>query len=119
MARIIDSRAGVDQTVKIFDDFYGFDLVVNGDEFDVVNGYFQTICSTKQIAGNFTVYLFRISQQTGIPVMNLLDYIKGYEKLQVNNVIAYYLNSFKSKTSLYGFGVLPQPNLPVARNIVQ
>lgn len=119
MARIIDSRSALDQTVKIFDDFYSFNLVINGNEYDVVHSYFLTVCATKQIAGNFTVHLFRISQQTQIPVLDLLNYIKGLEKLQVNNVIAYYLNTFKSKTAIYGFGVLPQPNLPVERNILQ
>ena len=36
MAKIIDSRSGLDQTVRIFDDFYSFDLVVNGNEYDIV-----------------------------------------------------------------------------------
>ena len=37
----------------------------------------------------------------------------------MNQIFAYYMNSFKSKTSLYGIGTVPRPNLPVARNIVQ
>lgn len=118
MARIIDSRAGVDQTVQIFDEFYGFNLVINGSEYDVVHSYFVGVCATKKIAENFTVYLFRISQETEIPVLTLLNYIKGLEKMEMNAVITYYLNTFKSKTTLYGFGVLPQPNIPVARNIL-
>lgn len=119
MARIIDSRTQLDQTVRIFDEFYEFNLVVNGSEYDVVYSYFKGICDTTQIAGNFTVYLFRISQETQIPVLDLLGYIQGRNKLEVNSVIAYYLNSFKSKTSIYGFGSVPKPNEPVARNIVQ
>ncbi len=118
MARIIDTRSGLDQTVKIFDEFYSFNLVVNASEYDLVLSYFKGICDTTQIAGNFTVSLFRIAQETQIPVIQLLDYIKGKNKLEVNTVIAYYLNSFKSKSSLYGFGTIPQPNEFVARNIV-
>ena len=30
MARILDARTQLDSTVRIFDDFYTFDLVVNG-----------------------------------------------------------------------------------------
>lgn len=119
MARILDSRSQLDQTVKIFDEFYSFNLIVNGSEYDIVSSYFNKICDTKQIAGNFAVYLFRISQETQIPVLELLDYIQGKTKLETNTVIAYYLNSFKSKTSIYGFGTVPQPNEAVARNIVQ
>lgn len=119
MARIIDSRTQLDQTVQIFDEFYEFNLVVNGSEYDIVFSYFRGICDTTQIAGNFTVNLFRISQETQIPVLDLLSYIQGKTKLEINTVIAYYLNSFKSKTSMYGFGAVPQPNESVQRNIVQ
>jgi hypothetical protein len=118
MARIIDSRSNLDQTVKIFDEFYSFDLVVNASEYDIVFSYFKSICDTTQIAGNFTVYLFRIAQETQISVLDLLTYIQGKTQLETNTVIAYYLNSFKSKTSIYGFGTVPQPNEAVARNIV-
>jgi hypothetical protein len=118
MARIIDSRSSIDQTIKIFDDFYGFDLVIAPNEYDIVHSYFISTCATTQIANNFTVYLFRISQETQIPVLDLLSYIQGKSKMEVNTIIGYYLNSFKSKTSLYGFGTITQANQPVARNIV-
>lgn len=120
MARIIDDRTASDLTVKIFDDFYSFNMIVNGNEFDIVNGYFKSVCDTKIIAGNFTAFLFRIAQETGIPVLDLLGQIQGANnKLEMNQIIAYYLNSFKSKTSLYGVATIPQSNQPVARNIVQ
>lgn len=120
MARIIDDRTATDLTVKIFDDFYSFNMTVNGNEYDIVNGYFKSVCDTKIIAGNFTAFLFRISQETGIPVLDLLNQIQGSgSKLQMNQVISYYLNSFKSKTSLYGVSTVPKSNQPVARNIVQ
>lgn len=119
MARIIDSRSSLDQTVKIFDEFYGFDLIIAPDEYDIVHSYFVGTCSSIRIADNFTVYLFRIAQETQIPVLDLLDYIRGKSKMEVNTVIGYYLNSFKSKTSMYGFSTIPQANQPVARNIVQ
>lgn len=108
----------MDPTIKIFDSFYAWNSIVNGSEFDIVNGHFTSVITSKSIAGNFTAMLFRISQETGINVLELLGYIKGTTKLQMNQVLAYYLNSFKSKTSLYGVGVVPQPNQPVARNIV-
>ena len=73
----------------------------------------------KNIADNFTVVLFRISQETEIPVLDLLNQIKGTNKMEMNQTIAYYLNSFKSKTSLYGIAIVPKSNQPVSRNIVQ
>lgn len=117
MATILDQRNTLDKTVKIFDSFYAFELIINGNEFDIVHSFFKSI-TTPTIAGNLTTILFRISQQTKIPVLDLLGYIKGVTKLEMNQIITYYLNSFKSKTSLYGIGIIAQPNQPVARNIV-
>jgi TRAP-type mannitol/chloroaromatic compound transport system substrate-binding protein len=119
MAQIIDHRTAIDQTVRLFDSFYAFNLVVNGNEFDIVYGYFKSVCKTVNIAANFTSVFFRVSQETGIPALELLGAIQNGTTLQMNQVLAYYLNSFKSKTTLYGVSVVPQPNQPVARNIVQ
>lgn len=119
MARIIDSRSSLEKTVKIFDDFYAFSLVVDANQYDLVYSYFKSICSNTVIAGNFAVYLFRISQQTGINTMDLLSSFNGLDKIEINKVLAYYLNSFKSKTALYGIGQTLTPNQPVARNIIQ
>lgn len=120
MPKVIDSRTVFDKTVKIFDDFYNYKAIVNADQYDIVNSYFQGVIKNKQIADNYTVFLFEISQNTGVNVLELLTYIKGLDsKLEMNKTIIYYLNTFKSKSTLYGIGFIPQSNQPVARNIVQ
>jgi hypothetical protein len=119
MPRILDTRSTLDNTIRIFDSFYALDLIINGNEYDIVHGYFISICETKNIADNFTAVFFRVSQDTGITALDLLDQIKGTKKMEMNQILAYYLNSFKSKTSLYGISVRPRPNQPVQRNIVQ
>lgn len=120
MPRIIDNRTSLDKTVRIFDAFYAVDLVIGSSQYDVVHGYFTGVCDTKNIADNFTAVLFRIAQQSGTDVLTLLDQVKGSKsKLDINKTMCYYLNSIKSKTSLYGVAVVPRPVAPVARNIVQ
>ena len=120
MAKIIDNRTQMDQTVRIFDSFYATSLIVNTDQYDVVHGYFRSICETRNIADNFTAILFRICQEANVNALSLLQELKGVgDKVKVNKIMAYYLNSFKSKTSLYGIGTIPKPVQPVARNIVQ
>lgn len=119
MPNFVDNREGLDRTVVVYDTFYASNLKVNAAEFDVVYGYFTSVCATKQIAANFTGFLFMIAQETGIPVLTLLSEIQGTpNKLQMNRNICYYLNSLKSKTALYGVGIVPKPNQPVARNVV-
>jgi hypothetical protein len=119
MPRIIDDRTELDRTVRVFDAFYQTDLKLNASEYDIVHGYFTSVCESKNIADNFTTVLFRISTQTGVPVQQLLDELKGNANaLTMNKQICYWLNSLKSKTSLYGVSVIPQPVVPVARNVV-
>lgn len=110
----------MDQTVRIFDSFYAFNAKVNASEYDIVNGYFTSVCATRNIAANFTAVLFRIAQEENINVLDLLGYIQGTNNnLEMNQIIAYYLNGLKSKTSLYGISNTPSPNQTIARNIVQ
>ena len=119
MAKIIDNRNSLDKTIRIYDNFYSIDLVVDAAQYDIVYSFFSGISESKQVAQNFTAFLFRISQETGINVLDLVAQLKGTQnKMQLNKVISYYLNSFKSKISMYGVGTIPKPNLPVARNIV-
>lgn len=119
MAQIIDApRNNLDKTVRIFDQFYNFDLVVNASQYEIIYSYFYSINKSKPIAENFTVLLFRISSVTGEDVMTLLNDITGKDKLKANALIVYYLNSIKSKTMLYGLSSVPQPNQSVQRNVV-
>ena len=120
MAKIIDDRTQVDPTIKIYDSFYSVKLVVPSDQYDIVRSFFLGISSSEKIANNFTAFFFRIAQETKVDGMELLQQMKGVgDKLKVNQIMAYYINSLKSKTSLYGVSVVPKPNTPVARNIVQ
>jgi hypothetical protein len=119
MPQILDNRNSIDQTVKIFDSFYAFNTIASANDYDIVHSYFISVCETTNIANNFTSILFRIAQETQINVLELLNQIKGVSHMEMNQTLVYYLNSFKSKTSLYGVAQLPKPNLPVARNVVQ
>jgi hypothetical protein len=119
MADTIDARSGkLDATVRVYDSFYEFDTVVDGNEYDIVYSYFKNTCANVTVASNFTSFLFRIANTLGKPVLEILDSMKGTTSSETNAIIAYYLNSFKSKTSLYGISIVPKPNQTVQRNIV-
>ena len=114
------TNQSLDRTVKIFDAFYNTSLVIPADQYDIIFSFFKGVCNTTQIAENYTVILFFIAQDANINAMALLENIKGNtkNKIEINKIMAYYLNSFKSKTSLYGVGQIPRPSQPVARNVV-
>lgn len=120
MARIIN-RNNIDNTVRIFDQFYEVDVIINSSEYDIVFGFLRNVCETKRIAENFTVLLFRIAQQTDTSVLDLVANLKkvNSNRLTMNRTIAYYLNSFTNKNTQFGVAQVPQPNRPAARNVLQ
>lgn len=120
MAQLIDApRSNLDNTVRIYDQFYNFDLVVDGGQYDLVYSYFLKITGNKNTANNFTGIMFRISNITGENVLSLLDEMKNTSNLTASNILTYYLNSLKSKSTLYGIANFPAPNETVQRNVVQ
>lgn len=115
----LTSATYLDNTVQIFDNFYSTKLVVNASEYDVVFSFFKGTSDNDTIAGNFTSLLFRIAQEGNYNVLDLLEIIKGQpNKLQMNSVLCYYLNTFRSRAALYGVGIIPKPNEAVQRNVV-
>ena len=78
----------VDQTVRIFDRFYAYDVDVPSLEYDAVYSYFRSIYGTAEAAGNFTVSLFRVAQQSNVPVMTLLEQIQGLGQAELNLTLA-------------------------------
>lgn len=115
----ISKTSSADQTIRIFDNFYNTKLVVSAADWDIVYSYFKGTSDNTNIASNFSSILFRIAQESDVNVLELLELLKGQpNKLGVNKVICYYLNTFKSKASMYGVGDIPKPNEAVQRNIV-
>jgi pyruvate/2-oxoacid:ferredoxin oxidoreductase alpha subunit len=111
-------NTNVDLSVRIFDVFYGYETFVNAEEYDVVYSYMRSVFTTDQAAGNFTVALFRIAEETGTPVLNLLQNIEGQDSIVVTQTLAYYLNNMRSGSTLLGFGVNVTPNYYTARNVL-
>jgi hypothetical protein len=106
-----------DLTVQIFDRFYGYQQRVPVDAYDAVNSYFQSVFTSREAAGNFTVTVFRISDATGIPAMTLLQQFQGQTGPQITLTLSYYLNGIRSRSTLLGLNVPTQPNYYVAHNI--
>ena len=113
------TQNSVEQSVSIFDSFYDIAYTVNASEYDVVYSFFYGCLNNDTQAANMTAILFRIAQIGNYNIIDLLEILKGApNKLQMNSIICYYLNTFKTKTSLYGTGQLPVPNEAVQRNVV-
>ena len=109
-----------DQTVQIFDKFYGYQQSVAVAEYDAVLSYFKSVFGDQlsgEAARNFTVSVFRVAQLSNTPVMNVLQQFYGKSKPEITITMAYYLNSIRSASTLLGINVPTQPNQYVARNV--
>ena len=124
MASINYTNYNIDQTVRVFDSFYDYDVNIPVGDYDVVNSYFKSVMTTKQAADNFTVSLFRVAQDTNIPPLTLLQSFQAGNTnnnpgLSLNLNMAYYLNSIRNRATLLGVGIAVAPNFYAARNVVQ
>lgn len=107
----------VDQTVQIFDQFYEYETTVSVQEYDAVYSYFRSVFGTADAAGNFTVTVFRISEQSQIPVMDLLQQFEGLGVPELTLTLTYYLNGLRSSSTMLGLNIPVAPNFYVSRNV--
>lgn len=107
----------IDQTVRIFDEFYNYETVVPAQEYEVVYSFFSSVFGTEEAAANFSLVLFKISEQSETPVMTLLQQMQGQGTPEITLTLAYYLNGDRSKSTLLGLNSPVTPNYYVARNV--
>jgi hypothetical protein len=111
-------NTNVDLSVRIFDTFYAYETFVNAEEYDVVFSFMKSVFTTDLAAGNFTVSLFRIAQETNTSVLTLLQNIQGQDSIQLTQTLCYYLNNLRSSSTLLGVGATVTPNYYTARNVL-
>jgi hypothetical protein len=117
MSTVNYSNPKVDLSVRVFDSFYDFDVDVPAEQYDIVYSFFRSVFTTDIAAGNFTVTLFRIAEQTSTPVLTLLEQIQDSDQLQITATLAYFLNGLRSPSTLLGYSTSVTPNFYAARNV--
>ena len=118
MSTVNYTNPNQDRTVYIFDRFYEFELSVDANLYDVIFSYFKSVFSDEQAAKNFSLNLFRISESTGTPAIEILDNIRGQSALELTSTFAYFLNNLRSNTTLLGVSAVNTPAFYAARNVV-
>lgn len=108
-----------DQTTQIFNNFYNGAFSVNANEYDLVYSFFAGYTTNSEIANSYAETLFRISKDTDIDVLTLLDTFQGNDAMKVTLTLSYYLNNASDKTILYGISNIISPIATVQRNILQ
>ena len=113
------TNTNLDQTVRVFDRFYNYEAYVPAAEYDIVLSFFKQQMGDARVAGNFTVSLFQVAEQTNIPALTLLENFQGVNTMTININMAYYLNNIRSRATLLGVNAQPVPNYYAARTVLQ
>ena len=109
----------IDQTVRIYDQFYNYAEDVPSAEYDIVNSYFKSVFNTSEQAENFTVAVFRVAQESGVDALTILNQIQGATGPELTANLCYFLNSVRSNATLLGVLQPAVPNYWTARNVRQ
>lgn len=118
MQSLNDAVTKLEPTNRIFSQFYDTELSINGEEYDVVLSYLRSICTTKRIAENLAVAIFKIAKDNDLEPLTLLADLKGQDRLKLTANLSYFLNSARNPSVFLAVGT---PNLPLqyaARNVV-
>ena len=119
MSSINETNYNQDLTVRVFDRFYEYEANIPTNEYDLVNSFFLANMKSRAAAGNMTVSLFRVAEQTKIPALTLLQGFQGTNGINLTANLAYYLNLIRDRAALLGVGVPVQSNFYAARNVIQ
>lgn len=117
MPSVNETNYSIDQTVRVFDTFYSFDLQVPADEYDAVNSYFQAVFTDPVAANNFTTTIFRIARETNTPALTIVQQLNNQDEIGLTLSLSYYLNGLRSPTTLLGINAAVTPNFYTARNV--
>jgi hypothetical protein len=119
MSTVNQANLQTDQTVRIYDLFYNYSANVPVLEYEAVLTYFESVFKTRLAAENFTSALFRVAEQTNTSSMSLLQsfQVSGQSAPEITSLMAYYLNSVRSTSTLLGVLTPTTPNYYTARNV--
>jgi hypothetical protein len=110
-----DSAAKVKQ---FFDRYYDKTVNYNANEVDAVIAYFLKRGFDEVAAINTAVVLLQQAKLDQVNVYKLIDTLKGFNEVQLSNIVTQILNDNRNKTSALGYKVEPQGTLLEQRNII-
>lgn len=112
-----DAGSG-DKVKRYFNTYYGYQLEFPSNDVDAVIGFLINKGFDKVAAQSTGSVLLQQAKIDGIKVFELIDTLKGLDKLQLSYTVAQVLNFNRQKTSTLGFKVVGTESPLEARNIM-
>jgi 3-methyladenine DNA glycosylase AlkC len=112
---ITDSTTEIKQ---FFDKYYTTKVSFPSNQIDAVVGFFVKHGFDKQSATSTGIVLLNQARVDNISVFELLDSLKALKDVQLSQVVAQILNSYREKTSLLGYRIAQTTDEYESRNIL-
>jgi hypothetical protein len=90
-------------TRRTFNSFFDRSLHYNAADIDAVVGFFVKRGFEEVASISIASVILSQAKADGIPVFDLLDTLKGYDKVQLTNLVAVILNNNRSSITKLGF----------------
>ena len=107
-----------DKVNRYFSTYFGYQLEFPSNDVDAVIGFLENKGFDKVAAQSTGSVLLQQAKIDGIKVFELLDTLKGLEKIQLSFTVAQILNFNRQKISTLGFRVQEKQSPLESRNIM-
>lgn len=107
------------QEVKtFFDKYFETEVTFSSNEIDAVVGFFMRRNFDIESARSITIVLLNQARVDNVNVFALVDTLKTLTDIQLSQVVAQILNSYREKTSLLGYRISQVADNYETRNIL-
>jgi hypothetical protein len=112
------STDSADKTRLLFDRYFTQQLSYPSNQVNAVVGFFEKRGFDELASTSVTGVLLQQAKIDDINVFELLDSLKGFDKVKLSNMVTAVLNANRSKISKLGYREPPNLDNLEARNIV-
>jgi hypothetical protein len=107
-----------DDVKQFFDKFFEHEVTFPSNQIDAVVGFFLKNEFDLESARSTSIVLLNQARLDNVNVFDLIDSLKKLNSIQLSQVVAQILNSYREKTSLLGYRVPPIADNYDSRNIL-
>jgi hypothetical protein len=103
---------------QFFDKFFQNQISFPSNQIDAVVGFFLKHGFDPDSARSTSIVLLNQARADNINVFELVDTLKKLNEIQLSQVVAQVLNTYREKISLLGYRIAPIANNYESRNIL-
>lgn len=103
---------------QFFDKFFNTQISFPSNQIDAVVGFFLKHGFDSDSARSTSIVLLNQARADNINVFELVDTLKKLNEIQLSQVVAQVLNTYREKISLLGYRIAPIANNYESRNIL-